>query len=67
MVLNKMRKPLNRIMPSQEMGITEMAKMAHEKKKMKKIEMIADGIEMAKMRGEMPSILDKMFGRSKKK
>jgi hypothetical protein len=62
-----MRKPLNRIMPSQEMGITEMAKMAHEKKKMKKIEMIADGIEMAKMRGEMPSILDKMFGRSKKK
>lgn len=49
------------------MGITEMAKMAHEKKKMKKIEMIADGIEMAKMRGEMPSILDKMFGRSKKK
>jgi hypothetical protein len=60
-----MRKPLNRIMPSQEMGITEMAKMAHEKKKMKKIEMIADGIEMAKMRGEMPSILDKMFGRKK--
>jgi hypothetical protein len=60
-----MRKPLNRIMPSQEMGITEMAKMAHEKKNMKKIEMIADGIEMAKMKGEMPSILEKMFGRKK--
>jgi hypothetical protein len=62
-----MRKPLNRIMPSQEMGITEMAKMAHEKKKMKKIEMIADGIEMAKMKGEMPSILEQMFGKKTKK
>ena len=62
-----MRKSLNKIMPSQQMGITEMAKMAHEQKKMKKIEMIADGIEMAKMKGEMPSILEKMFGRNKKK
>jgi hypothetical protein len=62
-----MRKPLNNIMPSQQMGITEMAKMAHEKKKMKKIEMIADGIEMAKMRGEMPSIMDKIFGKKMKK
>jgi hypothetical protein len=62
-----MRKPLNRIMPSQEMGITEMAKMAHEKKNMKKIEMIADGIEMAKMKGEMPSILEQMFGKKTKK
>ncbi len=49
------------------MGITEIAKMAHEKKKMKKIEMIADGIEMAKMRGEMPSIMDKIFGKKMKK
>lgn len=65
MVLNKMRKPLNNIMPSQQMGITEMAKMAKEHKKMKKIEMIADGIEMAKMKDQMPSILDKMFGRKK--
>lgn len=62
-----MRKPLNKIMPSQEMGITEMAKMAHEKKKMKKIEMIADGIEMAKMRGEMPSIMAGFFSRGNKK
>jgi hypothetical protein len=62
-----MRKPLNRIMPSQEMGITEMAKMAHEKKKMKKIEMIADGIEMAKMKQDMPSILMGMFSKNKKK
>lgn len=49
------------------MGITEMAKMVKEHKKAKKIEMIADGIEMAKMRGEMPSILEQMFGRAKKK
>lgn len=62
-----MRKPLNNIMTSQKMGITEMAEMIKEHKKMKKIEMIADGIEMAKMKGEMPSILEKMFGRSKKK
>jgi hypothetical protein len=60
-----MRKPLNNIMPSQQMGITEMAKMAHEVKKAKKIQMIADGIEMAKMKGEMPSILENMFGRKK--
>lgn len=62
-----MRKPLNRIMPSQEMGITEMAKMAKEHKKMKKIEMIADGIEMAKMKDQMPSILMGMFSKNKKK
>jgi len=47
------------------MGITEMANMVQERKKAKKIEMIADGIEMAKMRGEMPSILEKIFGRKK--
>tara|TARA_R110000868_G_scaffold258953_1_gene516660 strand:+ start:6344 stop:6532 length:189 start_codon:yes stop_codon:yes gene_type:complete len=62
-----MRKSLNKIMPSQQMGITEMAKMAKEHKKMKKIEMISDGIEMAKMKQEMPSILDQMFGKKTKK
>ena len=67
MALNKMRKKLNNVVSSSRMGITEMADMVKEQKKMKKIEMIADGIEMAKMKGEMPSILEKMFGRNKKK
>jgi hypothetical protein len=62
-----MRKKLNNVVSSRQMGITEMANMVQERKKAKKIEMIADGIEMAKMRGEMPSILEKMFGRSNKK
>jgi hypothetical protein len=60
-----MRKKLNNVVSSRQMGITEMANMVQERKKAKKIEMIADGIEMAKMRGEMPSILEKMFGRKK--
>ena len=62
-----MRKKLNNVVSSRQMGITEMANMVQEHKKAKKIEMIADGIEMAKMKGEMPSILEKMFGRNKKK
>ncbi len=62
-----MRKKLNNVVSSSRMGITEMADMVKEQKRMKKIEMISDGIEMAKMRGEMPSILEKMFGRSNKK
>jgi hypothetical protein len=60
-----MRKKLNNVVSSSQMGITEMANMVQERKKAKKIEMIADGIEMAKMRGEMPSILEKIFGRKK--
>lgn len=47
------------------MGITELSRMANEAKKMKKAETFAKGIEMAKMKDEMPSILDKMFGRKK--
>ena len=62
-----MRKKLNNVVSSRQMGITEMANMVQERKKAKKIEMIADGIEMAKMRGEMPSILEKMFGKKTKK
>jgi hypothetical protein len=62
-----MRKKLNNVVSSSRMGITEMADMVKEQRRMKKIEMISDGIEMAKMRGEMPSILEKMFGRSNKK
>lgn len=62
-----MRKPLNKIMPSQEMGITELSRMANEAKKMKKAETFAKGIEMAKMKDEMPSIMAGFFSRGNKK